>query len=306
MTTEIELFLDAPESGEAEAALGRAEAFFRSVESRFSRFLPDSELSRLNAEAGGGPVPVSSDLAELVRLGVAAAQRSGGVFDPTILDALEAAGYDRSIDVIRAEGTTVRPIAPGTVSGGWQGLRVKLDDHGPAVIRPAGRRIDLGGIAKGWAADQAAKLLQPLGPYLVSAGGDLRAWGDQPGAGQGKGWLVAVDDPQHPGVDVAWLAVRDGAVATSSVASRRWAGGHHLIDPRTGRPAETDLWSVTAVTATVAVAEVAAKVALILGREKGLGWLAGQPGVEALMVGIDGLCYTTHGLAAYLVENCHE
>ncbi len=303
MTTDIDLLLVADAGPAAEAALRDAEAFFFSVEKRFSRFLPDSELSVLNREENAGwPVTVSADLARLVHLALSAARRSGGVFDPTIIAALEAAGYDRSIDVIRAEGTQARPLAAADRPGRWQQIRVAQDTAGHwTIVRPHGKRLDLGGIAKGWAAAQAAALLRPLGAGVVNAGGDLRAWGDQPGAGLGMGWLAAVDRPLQAGVDAAWLRVQDAAVATSSIVTRRWNGGHHLIDPRTGSPAETNLLSVTTLAPTAAEAEVAAKVVLVLGRVPGLAWLAEQPDVEALLAGADGEYYGTPGINRLLV-----
>ncbi|HEX9117315.1 MAG TPA: FAD:protein FMN transferase [Anaerolineae bacterium] len=304
MTTDIELLLDATPTPSVDAALAEVEAFFMSVEQRFSRFLEDSELSVLNrSENAGRPVPVSPELARLVQLAVAAARRSDGVFDPTVIAALEAAGYDRSIDLIRAQGAAFpRPLAADDRPGRWREIQVRQDARGSwLVLRPEGQRLDLGGIAKGWAADRGAGMLRPLGPGVVNAGGDMRAWGDQPGADTGTGWLAAVDHPLTAGVDVAWLHVRDGAVATSSVVTRRWAGGHHLIDPRTGSPADTNLLSVTALAPTAAEAEVAAKVVLVLGRVPGLEWLAGEADVEALLAGADGQFYGTPGISRWLV-----
>jgi thiamine biosynthesis lipoprotein len=168
------------------------------------------------------------------------------------------------------------------------------------VRLPAGVRLDLGGIGKGWAADRAGAMLQPLGAGMVSAGGDVRPWGDQPGSEPGQGWLVALDHPEQPGRDLAWLRVRDGAVATSSVTARRWAGGHHLINPRTARPADTDLLGVTALAPAVVQAEVAAKVALILGRKAGLDWLATQPDVEAVVIDDANRLFGTPGIGKAL------
>jgi thiamine biosynthesis lipoprotein len=280
MTTEIELFLDAGDARQASEALRSAERFFQEVEARFSRFRADSELVQLNRTPDEA-VRVSPDLAELVDLALAAARASDGVFDPTVIDALEAAGYDRSIELVRKDGPyPPRQVAPQP--GRWK--QVVVDTTVGTVRLPGGVRLDLGGIGKGWAADRAGTMLQPLGAGMVSAGGDIRTWGDQPGSEPGQGWLVALDHPEQPGRDLAWLRVRDGAVATSSVTARRWAGGHHLIDPRTARPADTDLLSVTALAPTVVQAEVAAKVALILGREAGLNWLATQPDVEAVVI----------------------
>jgi thiamine biosynthesis lipoprotein len=297
MTTEIELFVDADDARLASEALRSAQCFFQEVGARFSRFRADSELVQLNRTAGEA-VRVSPDLAELIELALAAARASDGVFDPTVIDALEAAGYDRSIELIRQGGThPPRQVAPQPER--WK--QVGVDATGSTVRLPAGVRLDLGGIGKGWAADRAATLLQPLGAGMVSAGGDIRAWGDQPGAQPGEGWLVALDHPAQPGEDVAWLRVRDGAVATSSITARRWAGGHHLINPRTARPADTDLLSVTALAPTVVQAEVAAKVALILGREAGLDWLMVQPGVEAVAIDNTSKLFATAGIGKALV-----
>jgi thiamine biosynthesis lipoprotein len=310
MTTEIEFFLDAEDSETGEKDLAEAERFFYQVEARFSRFRADTELSQLNA-ASGSTVEVSPDLAELVSLALEAARMSSGIFDPTIIDRLEAAGYDQSIELVRARDTArskrSEAIDPGSglVAAkrnrfGWDSPRwaaVRLDPRRRTVSLPAGVRLDLGGIGKGWAADRAAEMLRSSGPGLVNAGGDLRAWGDEPDGHAGDGWLVAVDDPIRPGADVVWLKAQDRAVATSTVTGRRWAGGHHLIDPRTGRPADTDLLSVTVLGPTTTEAEVAAKVALILGRDRGLAWLADRPGVEALLASSDGNYYGTRDIS---------
>jgi thiamine biosynthesis lipoprotein len=296
MTTEIELLLDASDAWQSSEALRRAERFFLEVEARFSRFRADSELVQLNRMPDEA-VRVSPDLAELVALALAAARASDGVFDPTVIDALEAAGYDRSIELIRKGGThPPRRVAPQPDR--WK--EVLVDTTGRTVRLPVGVRLDLGGIGKGWAADRAGTMLQPFGAGMVSAGGDIRAWGDQPGAQPGQGWLVALDQPAQPGEDLAWLRVRDGAVATSSITARRWAGGHHLIDPRTARPADTDLLSVTVLAPTVVQAEVAAKVALILGREAGLDWLIAQPDVEAVLINDANKLFGTAGIGEIL------
>lgn len=302
MTTDIEILLCCDDVAAAGAALSTTEVFFRTVENRFSRFIPDSELMQLNRTGlAGQPVPVSDDFAELVQLALAAAELSAGVFDPTVIDALEAAGYDRSIDLIRAGGGTAPRALGGTWQANrWHGMRVEQKNGRWQIVRETGQRLDLGGIAKGWAVDRAADMLQPLGHGLVNAGGDLRAWGDQPGAQAGDGWLVAVDNPSQSGTDVTWLHALNRAVATSSTASRRWNGGHHLIDPRNGRPADTDLLTVTVVGPTAANAEVCAKVALVLGRRAGLAWLAGVDQTEALLIGTDGQFYGTRNVNQYL------
>jgi thiamine biosynthesis lipoprotein len=146
---------------------------------------------------------------------------------------------------------------------------MRLDWAGIRVLLPAGLRIDLGGIAKGWIAEQAALRLSRFAPVCsVEAGGDLFAIGapsDEPG------WMVGLEDPFHPEQDLAVLSVGPSAVATSSVIKRRWTSGqaerHHLIDPRSGEPAETPWASLTVIAAHAAEAEVLAKAALIGGNE---------------------------------------
>jgi thiamine biosynthesis lipoprotein len=148
--------------------------------------------------------------------------------------------------------------------------------------------LDLGGIAKGWTVQQAGQKLGQLGPALVDAGGDIACIGLPP---TGSTWLVSIDNPLQPNTDLATLTLNNDVVATSSLARRRWQYQgqpvHHLIDPRTGAPAITDLLSVTVIGPRLPDAEIHAKVALILGAEKGLAYLATQPDVSALLVATD-------------------
>jgi thiamine biosynthesis lipoprotein len=300
MTTDIELYLRSDNPGQAAEALAAVQDFFYSVQSRFSRLSGDSELSRMN-QASGTEVRVSPDLCELVDLAVSAAEYSGGLFDPAIVDALEVAGYDRGVEWSSQAGVPL-PMSTGMARGvdaPWTGSPVRdarVDRQSLTVSLPRGIRFDLDAIAKGWAVDRAAAMLESLGPGLVNAGGDLRAWGDQPGAADERGWLASVDDPSRPGSDVAWLWVADCALATSSTTTRRWAGDHRVIDPRTGHPVETDLSSVTVCATTAVQAVVAARVVLLLGKMAGLAWLEEQPDLEALLVAEGGQAQGTPGL----------
>ncbi len=242
MGTEIELVLDADTH---DAAFDRAEAEFERLEQVMSRFRPDSELSRLN-EAGS--LDASADLAEVVSLALAAREETGGRFDPTVHDALVAAGYDRTFD-------EVAPTGPARNAAGACGGGVTVEGH-RIEVEP-GYRLDLGGIGKGFAAERVAELLACSGPCLVSAGGDVAVRG-VPAEGV---WPVAVGDGLTVGLE-------RGGLATSGRDRRRWRRGaeerHHLIDPATGRPAQTDLVRVTAIGRTAVDAEVLAKV-LFLG-----------------------------------------
>jgi thiamine biosynthesis lipoprotein len=280
MGTEVGLWLWHADEALAGRALAQTEQFFIRTEAQLSRFKADSELSRLN-RAAGRPYPVSPLLFGLVKLALAWRDRTDGIFDPTVLRALIAHGYDRSFEHIALrDGQT----APAPVSHP-AGDRVRLSPAERRIWLPSGVGLDLGGIAKGWAVQQAAHRLGRLGPALVDAGGDIACVGVPP---TGSRWLVGVADPHQPETDLATLTLADEAVATSSLTHRRWQihgqPAHHLIDPRTGAPAVTDLASVTVVAPRLPDVEIHAKVALILGSAEGLAYLEKQPDVAALLV----------------------
>ncbi len=286
----------------AEQRLAAVEVFMHATEASLSRFRPESELSRLNARAGE-TVAVSATLANVLALALASAHESGGVYDPTILDALEAAGYDRSFEQVSDDARPVAPVAPRQV--GWQDI--ELDVAARRVKLPAGVRIDLGGIAKGWAADQAARMLSDVGPCLVDAGGDIVARG-QPL--EYAAWPVGLADPRVPDADLALLMVSDRGIATSGTDYRRWRRGqtlqHHIIDPRTRQPARTDLLSVTVIAPSAARADLYAKVALILGSKDGMRWLEETPDIEGLLVDEAGDQRTTRGFGRYVYSTVQE
>ncbi|OGO40008.1 MAG: hypothetical protein A2Z04_01035, partial [Chloroflexi bacterium RBG_16_57_9] len=253
----------------AASALAQVEAQFRASEARFSRFDPTSELSRLN-QATGRPFRASPELFVLVAEALQAAAVSGGLFNPGILSALELAGYDRSFEQLDRREVT----GPGTAISANERdtpipelpdlMRIRLDAQSRTIHLPAGLRLDLGGIAKGWTVDRAVALLADLGPCMVNAGGDLCAWGAPPGQSH---WRIGIPDPWRPERDVAILRVRDKALATSGINRRRWRHNgreqHHLIDPHRGVPATSDLVTVTVIASTATQAEVLAKVAFL-------------------------------------------
>ena len=240
--------------------------FIQMSEARFTRFSEASELSALNRSAGSWDV-VSPELYALVRKARLFVEQTAGLFDPSILSALERAGYDRSMDDMRAgiPGIT-RPAAmpaAGTV------CEIEFDPARRAIRLPRGLRLDLGGIAKGWIAERAAHRLAEYAPVCgVSAGGDMQMVGVPAGD---SAWEVALEDPRDPDNTLTVLRVGPGALATSAITKRRWeqAGRamHHLIDPRTGQPAQTDWLSVTVCAPDAVTAEVFAKVLLIAGSE---------------------------------------
>lgn len=261
--------------GAADGAVA-AERIVAGLEGGWSRFIPSSDVGRLN-RAGGRAVTVAERTIDVVERAVAWWRETDGRFDPTVLDALEAAGYDRD------HATGHGPIGVGTPAPGCADVVV---DHVAGTIQlPAGVRVDLGGIGKGRAVDLVAEHLRDLRGGLVDLGGDLRVWGAAPGGG--SGWPVAVDDLRD-GSPLALIGLLDGAVATSSTLRRRWSDGfrsaHHLIDPRDGSPARGDLVSVTVVAGKAEGAEVLAKAALIAGSVAAARPLLDDHGVAAALV----------------------
>jgi FAD:protein FMN transferase len=271
-------------SGAGIELLERARARLDQLESRWSRFLDDSELCRVNA-AAGRPVRVSPDTAQVVRRSVEAWRVTGGLFDPAVLAAVESAGYDKSFERLEATAAT-RPDTATHPSPGCDGIEVDDD----TVCVPSGVRLDLGGIGKGYAADQVAYELRQDGATgaCVNLGGDVRVSGPSDG---GTGWAIGVTDPFDESANMTTVSLDEGAVATSSRLRRRWRRGeeelHHLIDPRTGEPAQTSLVAVTVVAAQAHWAEILAKAALIAGKDAGRQLLE-HNGLSALLVSEDG------------------
>jgi len=232
------------------AALEQGRMWTLRLHARLTRFDPASELSRFNASAGTW-LAVSSELEALLRESLRAFEVSEGPMNVTVLPALLAAGYTRDF----AAGPTARTAAP-RIAPLPEALEVR-----PGEARLAtGSAVDLGGIAKGWMADRLAERLGDNA--LANLCGDLYARG---GGTTGEGWPVGFGDRT--------LLLKDLGAATSGTTKRSWEGGHHLIDPRTGLPARSDLSEVSVLASTAMDAEIYAKVALLLGSVEAPKWL---------------------------------
>ena len=258
----------------------RAAALFAETERRTSRFDPASELSRLNRAAT--PMRVSPELFEVLVRARVHFDTTRGLFDPGIGAALASLGYDRSF----APGALDRATdATGTTRGAARATMLDLVIHVATrtVERAPALQLDLGGIVKGLTVDRAAARLPSVA--AIDAGGDAVLRGAGP---DGTGWLVEVEDPADPARVLLTLRVSDSAVATSGSNRRRWvvAGEtrHHLIDPRTGRSARTDLAQVTVVASSAERAEVLAKAVLVAGAVEGRALLAARSDVAAVLV----------------------
>lgn len=292
MGTTISLLL--PEAREQEGTQ-IVQELFAQWEQTLSRFLPESELARLNAR-DGVPVVVSELLYTVLKTALEAAQTTQGVYDPTLLRQMVRIGYDRTFDDV----PSIQPAAAITISpgGGWR--TIQLNDMKRSVTLPSGVGLDFGGIAKGMAVDAALKSLQQAGidTALVNAGGDLAVLGVPDELGQ---WPLDV-----PGRLQSWnIPLVQGAMATSGVARRRWQQGgqqrHHLVDPRTGTSAQSGLWSVTVVAASCEQAEVGAKVAFILGKKRGAAFLHTYA-LAGLLVSEDGTWEAVSPWPVHLME----
>lgn len=266
------ILLAAEGSSEAvESGFGQAQAYIEASERRFTRFSEHSELSQLNRSAGEW-FEASPEMFEVISQAVRLYKKTGGLFDPGVLAALEYAGYNRSIDIIRSQGVSQTPASDRPKRVDFVAKRVdfaamRLDPARRGIWLPKGLRIDLGGIAKGWIAEQAAIRLAAWVPVCaVDAGGDMFLVGTPAGE---EAWPVELEDPSNPDRALTTLKAGPGAVVTSSVTRRRWQQGsqeqHHLIDPRTQQPADTDWLSVTVIAPHAADAEVYAKALLIAG-----------------------------------------
>jgi len=264
----------------ARGALAAAQAEVEAVEAELSRFRPESDLSRLNAAAGSW-IPVGRRLLEALRLAIRAREDTGGRFDPTVLPALVAAGYDRSFELLEER--------PAEHALGWHaGAEIELDHRrGCARLEP-GTAVDLGGIGKGYAAGRALDVMLRRAPILrgglVDLGGDIAVRGEAP---EGGPWRVAVSDPRRAGETLAVLALEDGGVATSGRDARRFGPSrslHHLIDPETGESALAGPFTVTVVASDPAEAEAHATTLAIAGLEEAEAHVAARPQLSALYV----------------------
>jgi len=271
-----------------------------------SRFRPDSEVVAIGQAAAGAKgeysTTVSPLLAEAIAVSLRAASLTDGDVDPTVGAAISALGYDRDFVRVPATGPALPPLpVRARTIPGWRS--VTLDPVSRQLTVPAGIQLDLGATVKGWAADRcAARIADKLGcGILVSLGGDTAVAGEPPAGG----WRIRVQDvtgmPDEPAEGPSTVvAIREGGLATSSTAARRWQRGgdilHHILDPRTGLPAAPVWRTVSVAAASCADANTAATAAIIRGRQA-LPWLTDLK-LPARLVETDGGVLTVAGWPA--------
>ncbi len=268
-----------------EAALHRAFdaaiAEIERIESLMTTWRPDSELSRVNAAAGKGPIVVSPETFDVVREALHASEISGGAFDITFESLHGLWKFDEDLDPHPPTEAQIRSKLPAV---GYR--HVHLDAAKRTVfLDREGTKISLGGIAKGYAVDKAAKVLSGLGltSFFVQAGGDLYTAGRKP---DGAEWAAGIRDPRGPGY-FAMLPISDHAFSTAGDYERSYVINgvryHHIIDPKTGRPA-TATRSVTIWAPTALVADEIDDAVFVLGPEKGMALVESLDGVGAVVV----------------------
>jgi len=263
MGSQILIAMDTESAILNEAGL-EAATWFQEWEQCFSRFRVTSELSELNQHSGQF-WQVSQNFWRVLNLALEVEKKTDGLVTPKVLNALEEAGYTTSFEEIaqNMDFYLNHSKASTNVLGD-----IEMDEKNHAVRLPSGMRLDLGGFAKGWAAQQAMIRLRDAAPILVDAGGDIAISGPMK---DGSPWAVGVVDPIHEGQSLGLLMLGGVGVATSGRDYRRWKNAdhwqHHIIDPRTDAPAETDILSATVIGENVMEAEAWAKTALILGSQ---------------------------------------
>src|SRR4029077_18726073 len=260
------------------------------VDATCSRFRDDSEIRSLT----GGRHRISPLLAEALGVALRPASLPDGDVDPTVGAAMAAAGYDRDFRQIAPNGPPLR-LTVRRVPG-WRAVRL----DGRSLTLPAGVQLDLGATAKAWAADRSAARIadRTNSGVLVSLGGDIAVAGPPPATG----WRVRVQDVTGPAGETpegpyALITIRDGGLATSSTAARRWQRGgdvlHHILDPRPGRPADPVWRTVSVAAGSCADANAASTAAVIRGR-RAPGWLT-RIGLPARLVDATGAVFTVAG-----------
>jgi thiamine biosynthesis lipoprotein len=276
MGSHVRLLIGEPGSGlpPAAEAAARARRFVAEFESALSRFDPASELSALNRDPRER-VPASPLLRRSVAAGLAAAELTDGLVDPTLVGEIERAGYAATrsgvvpapLAAALAAAPKRRPAAPDPARR-WR--RFEVDEGAGEIVRPPGLRFDSGGSGKGLAADLLAAALESYPRFVVDCGGDIRVGG--PDAAE-RPYGISVEHPLS-GERLHVLRIGSGGVATSGINVRIWRDGngrfaHHLLDPATGEPAWTGLVGVTALGASALEAETLSKAALLSGPERG-------------------------------------
>lgn len=290
MGTRIAVELWAKTPAEGDAAIDAVMQEMQRVDILMSHYKPESQLSRINARGGAGPVKVDRELFDLIALSLEYSRLTDGAFDITYASVGYLYDYRKHVRPDEAQ------IEAHLAAVDWRSLELDPAQSTVRFARP-GMRIDLGGFAKGYAVDRSIALLEARGieHASVSAGGDTRILGDR----FGRPWIVGIRHPDDPDRVILRIPLEDAALSTSGDYERYFdADGvryHHIIDPRTGHSA-SKVRSATIIAATATETDGLSKTAFVLGPQEALEIIARIPGVDAVFVGPDGKVYYSAGL----------
>ncbi|MCU0757770.1 MAG: FAD:protein FMN transferase [Steroidobacteraceae bacterium] len=290
MGTRIYVELWAEEAAAGEAAIAEVIESMRAVDEMMSTYKPESQLSRVNARGALEAVPVDAELFDVIRASLEFSRLTGGAFDVTYA----SVGY--LYDYRARQRPTDAQISKALPGVNWRNVRLDPAATTVRFDRP-GMRIDLGGIAKGYAVDRAIRLLQARGVAhaVVSAGGDSRIIGDR----FGRPWIVGIRHPDDPKRVVTRIPLVDTAMSTSGDYERYFDEDgvryHHILDPKTGRSA-SKVRSATILASTAMQTDGLSKTAFVLGAEEALKIIERIPGVDAVFVTPEGKVLYTKGL----------
>lgn len=292
----------------ADTALGRAEETLHTLDTAvLSRTAEGSELFCLNAAGGSDAYPVDETLAALIETALTIAHATDGAFDPTLAPVLDAWGFTKEVNSVPAEETLSALLS----HTGADKVSFEKTADGCAVTLSDGAQLDLGGIAKGYAADVLRAQLKEDGitSAVLDLGGDVGVLGTK---SDGSAWRIAVKDPQNGESYLGVLEAEDECIVTSGIYERYFEENgvryHHIIDPATGRPAESGLVSVSVVCESGAWADALSTACFVLGENGALALrekLAeqGEAAFELLLVTEDGRVVYTDGLAECFTAN---
>jgi thiamine biosynthesis lipoprotein len=278
----------------SEESISLAKMELTRLENKLSRYIQDSEVSRINQSAGEGHVNISSETYEVLSGAIRFSEITQGLFDITIGPLIDLWDYKHSIHV--PEKAKIQSVLSMI---NFCDLLMNSQEK-TASLRRAKQSIDLGGIGKGYASDRCVKIFQLYGANsaYINIGGNISTLGNKP---DDSPWSVGIRHPRHDGCLIGAVKVTGKAVVTSGDyeryfidrKSKRW---HHILNPTTGYPAESGLISVTVVAASAMTADALSTAIFVAGINKGLGYLAQFPGAEAILVNDHQQVYITQGL----------
>jgi len=291
MGTLVEISVIGRNEDKAAAAIGDAFAEMERIEKLMSRWIPESEVSRINVRAGGKPQRVSTEVLKVIQRAGDISKTSGGYFDISIGALLDLWGFEGSGSRVPSKVEVEKAL--GSVGYG----AIVVDEEASTVELTKGMRIDLGGIAKGYAVDRAYELLtsRGYGNVIVNAGGDMRVGGRKPNGP----WVIGIQDPRDRSRILATFDAEGTSVATSGDYERYFEIDgiryHHLLTPFTGFPAR-GCRSVTILAKDALSADALATAVFVMGPRKGLQLIEALEGIEGLIVSADGDIIQSEGL----------